>query len=233
MKVIFFNGSPRGQESNTHRIAEPLLAGATAAGADVEDVFLMEKNIEHCLGCFHCWTKTPGKCCINDDMEELMGLFLESDIAGMGTPVYGLFMTGLLKNFLDRMLPLATPHIQKGNDGGFYHNGRIQRYPQQFFIANSGFPGDHNFDLLNTLLQHQPQLLKVYRNCGEALPRPTEAIRPAVNRFYAALYTAGEQMVLEGKVSEEIQRSIQAPIMSDEAYMEMANQHWDEELGES
>ena len=86
MKVTVFNGSPRGRNSNTHRIVEPLLEGAREAGAETEEVFLVERDIKHCRGCFGCWGKTPGKCVINDEMPGLMDLFLESDCAGLGTP---------------------------------------------------------------------------------------------------------------------------------------------------
>ena len=51
MKLTVFNGSPRGRNSNTHRIVEPLLEGAREAGAETEEVFLVERDIEHCRGC--------------------------------------------------------------------------------------------------------------------------------------------------------------------------------------
>ena len=137
MKITVFNGSPRGKRSNSHVMVKSLLEGAKEAGAETEEVFLIEQNIKHCRGCFTCWGKTPGKCVIDDDMTDLINLYLDSDFAGMATPVYGMYMTGLLKNFIDRFLPLATPHIQRNQEGTFYHEGRVKQLPQQFFIANS------------------------------------------------------------------------------------------------
>lgn len=34
---------------------------------DVEYVDLSAKQIRRCMGCFGCWTKTPGRCVIRDD----------------------------------------------------------------------------------------------------------------------------------------------------------------------
>jgi len=230
MKVTVFNGSPRGRNSNTHRIVEPLLEGAREAGAETEEVFLVERDIKHCRGCFGCWGKTPGKCVINDEMPGLMDLFLESDCAGLGTPVYSMYMTGLLKSFTERLLPLATPHIRRNADGTFYHDGRIKRFPRVFCVANCGFPGEHNFDLLKAMVVRMSPVLEIYRNCGEVLGDIGEADTPAISEFYDALRQAGREMVAGGRVSEETVRRIHAELISDEEYMAGANRHWDEEI---
>jgi len=240
MKVTVFNGSPRGRKSNSHKIVEPLLEGAGQAGAQTEEVFLIEREIKHCLGCFACWEKTPGICAIKDDMQDLINLMLDSDYVGLATPVYGMFMTGLLKNFTDRFLPLATPHIHRNQDGSFYHEGRVKRMPQQFFIANSGFPGAHNFEMLKTYNNMAKEaghsmVLEIYRNCGEAL-QITEDDEPQVkqniDKFNHALRKAGREMVVQGQVSKETVEQLHLELMSDEEYMASANQYWDEKLNE-
>lgn len=90
MKVTIFNGSPRGEKSNTHLIVEPLLEGAADAGARTKEVFLVERDIKHCLGCFSCWGQSPGQCVHHDDMLPLLELFVDSDYVGFATPVYGM-----------------------------------------------------------------------------------------------------------------------------------------------
>jgi len=240
MKVTVFNGSPRGRKSNSHQIAEPLLEGARQAGAETEEVFLIEYDIKQCRGCFACWGQTPGECVIKDDMAELINLLLDSDYVGMATPVYGMFMTGLLKNFTDRFLPLATPHIRKNEDGTFYHEGRVKRFPQQFFIANSGFPGEHNFDLLKNFNDIAKQtgigmVLEIYRNCGEALQTSREEdphVFQRISQFKNALREAGLEMVTDGQVSQKTVDQLHMELMSDEEYMNQANQYWDQELEE-
>jgi multimeric flavodoxin WrbA len=242
MKVTVFNGSPRGRKSNSHWIVEPLLEGARQAGAETEEVFLIEKDIKHCRGCFTCWGKTPGKCALKDDMAGLLDLFLESDYVGMATPVYGMFMTGLLKNFNDRFLPLATPHIHKNEDGSFYHEGRIKRFPKQFFLANSGFPGEHNFELLKAYIDIAKRmgpsyiLLEVYRNCGEALQISDNAdtiLIQKISEFRDALKKAGQEMVTDGYVCQETVEQLHMKLMSDEEYMAAVNQSWDETMDQA
>jgi multimeric flavodoxin WrbA len=233
MKITVFNGSPRGENSNSHKIIKPLLEGAKKAGAETKEVFLIEKDIKQCLGCFFCWGKTPGKCAIKDDMEKLLDLYLESEYVGFATPVYGMYMTGLLKNFMDRFLPLATPHIRKNPDGSFYHDGRIKKFPKQFLVANSGFPGKNNFDLLKAVFSHQNMVLAVYRNSGEIFSSPESKDLPEIKEFFASLEEAGKEMIINGKVSENTIEKINKDIISDEDYMKQANQYWDQTIQES
>jgi len=40
---------------NTSRTVKEFLAGAEKAGADIENIFLIKKNIKHCLGYFDGW----------------------------------------------------------------------------------------------------------------------------------------------------------------------------------
>jgi|SRR5690554_386572 len=233
MRVTVFNGSPRGRESNSHRIVEPFLAGAREGGAEVAEFFLIEKRIAYCRGCFSCWGKTPGVCVIKDDMEELIDLFLNSDYAGMVTPVYGMLMTALLKNFNERLLPIATPHIDKNEDGSFYHKGRVTRFPRQFIIANSGFPGAHNFDLLKAYTAYLNPVLEIYRNCGEILSTPgieDTGWGEKIREFKDALRKAGREMVTNGEVSKETVEQLHREIISDEDYMTEVNKFWDEKI---
>jgi len=148
-----------------------------------------------------------------------------------------MYMTGLLKNFSDRFLPLATPHIHRNDDGSFYHEGRIKRFPKQFFIANSGFPGEHNFELLMTSLAIAKRrgagdiILEIYRNCGEALgisDHDDPVLIQRINVFRDALKKAGREMVTNGQVCQETIEQLHIKLMSDEEYMAGANRYWDQ-----
>ena len=69
MKVLALNSSPRGGgQSKTEMMLTPLVEGMRDAGAEVEVANLREKKIKNCIGCFTCWTKTPGECVHKDDI---------------------------------------------------------------------------------------------------------------------------------------------------------------------
>ncbi|MFX1237107.1 MAG: hypothetical protein ACFE8P_05235, partial [Promethearchaeota archaeon] len=61
-KALIIYGSPRIRESASYHIGEYFSRGLNKAGTIVEEIFLAKKKINHCIGCYTCWTKTPGKC---------------------------------------------------------------------------------------------------------------------------------------------------------------------------
>lgn len=236
MIVTVFNGSPRGRNSNSHKIVKPFLEGAKEAGAEVSEIFLIDRKIEYCRGCFACWTETPGQCVIKDDMNELINLFLESDFAGLATPVYGMLMTALLKNFTDRLLPLATPHLKRNNEGDFYHEGRFKNIPRQILICNSGFPGEHNFEMLKTYFSQQNFVLEVYRDSGEILQETLaedSQVSDNIRKFYTALKTAGKELVSTGSINHETLEKLHIKLIDEEEYAKGANEYWDQQLSDN
>lgn len=47
--------------------------------AGVRWIDLSELNLSNCVGCFGCWTKTPGRCVIRDDAVKVYPLIAESE----------------------------------------------------------------------------------------------------------------------------------------------------------
>ncbi len=63
MKVLALNSSPRTEgQSKTNLMLTSLVEGMQDAGAEVEAIELRRKTIKNCIGCYTCWTKTPGMC---------------------------------------------------------------------------------------------------------------------------------------------------------------------------
>ncbi|MBP2633825.1 MAG: NADPH-dependent reductase [Firmicutes bacterium] len=213
MKIIIFNGSPAGANSNTNVIAEAFLSGAKRAGADTENVFLIDKNIGHCKGCFACWFKTPGKCVMQDDMTELLGKYNAADVVCFASPVYTWNMTAALKNFVDRLAPLKSPLIV--NSGENFDLADSKPKTQQFVvISNCGFPGNNNFKTMKVVVASCNPVLEIYRNCGKLLKSKDEKIKAIVNEYLQVVEQAGYEMAMQNYVTEETKSKLEMQLMS-------------------
>lgn len=234
MKITAFNGSPRGDSGNTHVMVQEFLNGATDGGAEVENIFLVKKEIKHCLGCFKCWTKTPGKCIIKDDMAELQSKFISSDIVVFATPLYVDNVTGIMKNFMDRLVPLADPRFEKDKGGECRHLKRFEKCPTGIVvISNCGFPEQSHFQVLKLLFKRIARnmgtevIAEIYRGGGEILRNPPLILNPLIWKYKRLLRKAGREVVENLKLSEETVLQLNKLIISDDQYIKGANEHWD------
>lgn len=69
----------------------------------VEYVFLSKSNLKMCKGCKVCFDTDEKLCPINDEMKELKTKIDESDGVVFATPNYAFHVSGMMKNFIDRM----------------------------------------------------------------------------------------------------------------------------------
>lgn len=146
MRTVVFNGSPRGAKGNTEVLVQAFLSGAREAGSEIEVVYLKDKTINYCTGCFTCWTKTPGICIHKDDVPELHQKMRKADVIVYATPLYVYTVTGLMKDFMDRILPLVEPFVEV-NDGLCDHPMRHKDGEKSIvLISNCGFPEPDHFN---------------------------------------------------------------------------------------
>ena len=218
VKAIVFNGSPAGPNSATNVIASAFLKGATSAGAETEHIFLRDYHIAQCQGCFACWFKTPGTCVMQDDMAQLLQKYNESDIVCFATPVYTWNMTALLKNFVDRLVPLKSPKIKEEN-GNFDLQNTKAKTQKFVIISNCGFPGENNFDVLRAAVACCNPSLEIYRNCGKLLKSKKPEILEAVAQWLNVVEQAGKEMVVQGTISETTANDLNMPLMSIQDYV--------------
>lgn len=238
MKVLAVNASPRGKDGFTDRILQPLLDGMRQTGAETEVIYLANKNIHHCIGCFSCWLKTPGKCVFDDDMEPLLRKMIDVDLIIYATPLYFFTMTGLLKDFFDRTLPLALPFMAKTQSGITTHPPRYPgKHKKYLLVSPCGFPELSHFDALVATV-------KKIAAAGEceylgAILRPsaglidTNVLQPAViKEYFALLKEAGKQLIEKNKIDPDIHKKLQQPWISVDDFVTNANEYFQSILAE-
>ena len=233
MKILAIQGSPRPKASNTDILLQEFLKGAQSQGAETETVYLKEKEIHSCIGCYTCWAKTPGVCVFNDDMPGLLEKVQICDILVYATPLYNFNVTALLKAFQERLLPLLDPHLIK--------MGEIYRHPQRYkmnrkmvLISTCGFPEVSHFDALRHVFRHiegngqTPLVGELLMPGGELLKQ--HGMKENVQGVLQAAYRAGIEVIRDGRVSKETEMEIQKPLVPPDALAEMANLWWDSHL---
>ncbi|MCD8205229.1 MAG: flavodoxin family protein [Clostridia bacterium] len=101
--IIIISSSPR-RDGNSELLCQQFAKGAMDAGNDVHVIYLYAVNINFCRGCYYCYDN--GACVQRDDMNEINEMMKNADVLVFATPVYFYQISGQLKTFLDRMLPV-------------------------------------------------------------------------------------------------------------------------------
>lgn len=80
--------------------------------SDIHFFDLSSLNIAHCVGCFGCWTKTPGQCVIRDDATRITPIMAQSDaLIYVSRVKYGGYDT-IMKTMMERALPLQQAYLR-------------------------------------------------------------------------------------------------------------------------
>ena len=105
-------------------------------------------NISHCIGCNHCWLKTPGECAVKDDYEEILKKIIHADQLWVISDTALGFINHKGKNIFDRVIPIITMNLCFKKK----EMRHVKRYKKN---ANVGliFKGDADGDFLNRWME--------------------------------------------------------------------------------
>lgn len=230
MRVLAINSSPRtGGGSKTELMLNHLTEGMREAGAEVDVVNLREKKIKNCIGCFTCWTKTPGRCIHKDDMTmELFPKWLESDLAVYATPLYYHMMNSAMSKFRERTLPAIQPFFEKSDDGKTFHPLR-HKIPAAVWLSVCGFPEESEFDALSSYLnrtRHKGETLaaEIYRSAAETISHPF--FKEKATDVLDATKQAGRELVESMKIFPGTREKIRQPLVDFQFFAQMGNLFW-------
>ncbi len=110
-KVLILSGSPR-KGGNSDMLCDEFAKGALEAGNEVEKIFVAEKKIHPCTGCYFC-ADHEGQCAYKDDMAEILQKLIDCDVLVLSSPVYFYSICAQLKAVIDRTVARWTEITDK------------------------------------------------------------------------------------------------------------------------
>lgn len=225
MKMTIFNGSPRGKNGNTHILDSAFADGAREAGAEVETVFLAGRDIRPCRGCHSCWFGNLGECVQDDEMAELLPMILDSDLIVFSTPLFVDNVSGLTKNFMDRLIPIGDPHMELDGGGECRHVKRHDKPSLIAAISTCGFPEQSHFQVLRLLFGrvgrnlHCEVAAEIYRGGGVLLRTRDPALRPHVEKYLDLVRAAGAEVARRGNLTKKTAAALEKPWLPIDDYV--------------
>ena len=133
MNVVILNGALLGDyrlESYQQILEETLKESAD----HLDSVLLNSKNIGTCIGCFKCWSHTPGECFQKDDASEIIKKMVHADLLVFLTPLTFGGYSSELKKMIERTLGILQPGMLRIN-GESHHLKRYEKYPSILGLA--------------------------------------------------------------------------------------------------
>lgn len=239
MRILLINGSLRGNASSSLKIARAFVQGMIEQNGEndtvVEEVFLKDKNIDHCHGCFCCWKNSKGKCVIHDDMDEIREKIMESDVIIECFPLYFFGLPSKLKAFMDRMICFVSEYRAVNGDestGRFLHEMRFPELMQKKLVLISACGYEETVDCYDSVR------LQFDRICGPngytLITAPQggmlaeKTFENKVNRYLGKFTDAGKEFVINGCISDETMKKLEIPMLGHNTFAQAINMNWDE-----
>lgn len=241
MKILAINGSPKGERSNTWRLTSAFLEGITRSqegcGARAPELEILNINtldIKPCLGCFSCWSKTPGACCIHDDMQAVIEKLLWADVTIWSFPLYYFGVPGPLKCLIDRQLPISVPFMSTETESGGHPSRYDMSGKQTVVVSTCGFyTAKGNYDCVTSMFErlcgkggYTPIL------CGQGELFRVKELSERTDEYLSWVRKAGEEFT-SGTISHQTRALLAQNLYPRDVFEAMADASWGvNELGE-
>lgn len=237
MNVLLINGSPKGKNSNSLKLAYSFIEGLKSEYANngkeisIEELHVASMNIDACKGCFTCWKKTPGICCIKDDMQTVIGKQLKADIILWSFPLYYFNVPGILKNLIDRQLPMNLPFMSSREDGygsGSHDSRYNMEGKRHVLISTCGFySAKGNYDSVLRMFDHflgKGNYETVF--CGQGELFRVKELSARTEEYLDAVKVAGAEYAETGMISAKTDAVLRTLLYPREVFEKMADASW-------
>lgn len=237
MNVLLINGSPKGKNSNSLKLAYSFIEGLKSEYANngkeisIEELHVASMNIDACKGCFTCWKKTPGICCIKDDMQTVIGNQLKADIILWSFPLYYFNVPGILKNLIDRQLPMSLPFMSSREDGygsGSHDSRYNMEGKRHVLISTCGFySAEENYDSVLRMFDHflgKGNYETVF--CGQGELFRVKELSARTEEYLDAVKVAGAEYAETGMISAKTDAVLRTLLYPKDVFEKMADASW-------
>lgn len=239
MKILAINGSPKGNRSNTRRLTSAFLEGITiqeenggAQAPEIETLNIGSLNLKPCLGCFSCWSKTPGECCIRDDMQGVINKILWADVVVWSFPLYYFGLPGQLKILIDRQLPMSLPFMCTETESGGHPSRYDMSGKSTVVISTCGFyTAQGNYDCVTSLYDRlcgKGGYTAIF--CGQGELFRVKELSERTDEYLSWVKKAGQEFA-SGGITGETRGKLDQNLFPRDVFEAMADASWG--VGES
>lgn len=234
MNMLILTAFPRA-DGFTRYCTDYFIKGARQPGVTITGIDLTRSDIHPCKGCFHCWCKTPGQCIQRDGMQKILEAFLSADLLVCATPLYAYDISGYMKIFIERTLPLLSPGVTYAESG--VDRNKI-RYPEQgprrmAAIITGGLGArSHTDGAIMTLRNYAEGFDMVFAGAlvrnESYLLQFTDTKPKTIKTIQTGLEQAGRTFALEGTIDPATIEKIATPLAVDpERFQLYSNIYWE------
>lgn len=234
MNILAINGSPKGKRSNTWRLTSAFLEGIVAweengrkQAPAIETLNVNALDIKPCLGCFSCWSKTPGMCCIHDDMQAVIEKILWADVVIWSFPLYYFGLPGQLKNLIDRQLPMSLPFMSAETESGGHPSRYDMSGKRTVVVSTCGFyTAKGNYDCVTSLFDRlcgKDGYTAIF--CGQGELFRVKELADRTNEYLSWVRKAGEEFA-SGEISGETRDELDRNLFPRDVFEAMADASW-------
>ena len=166
------------------------------------DIVTDNGNIRPCAGCFSCWDRDPGRCCIKDGYDEMGARVHHADeVVVISRYTYGGF-SGSVKSIMDRCLGYVLPQFEVAG-GETHHQKRYdEEKPFTFIFYGHDLTGDEKaaaVRYVTAVCANFRSRVKdvIFRECADSMPQRSRTHAPA----------GGKAVLLNGSMRNKIGNS--------------------------
>lgn len=228
MKILLINGSPKGKQSNTYKLATAFIDGIKEREDIIlNEIFVNKLDLKPCLGCFSCWNKTPANCVIDDDMQDIIQKLLWADVTVWSFPLYYFSVPSKLKALIDRQLPMVLPFMVENSESGSHPTRYDMSKKKNVLISTCGFyKAEGNYNSVIPMFDHllgKGNYETIFCSQGELFRVPELSKR--TDEYLEYVKSAGIEFT-EGKITDNTKAKLNTLLFSKETFEAMADASW-------